>query len=292
MTSIRYRPESGRDRGQIPGRGRSRSLRAATGGALMLGLVLGTAGCQSTAFTRMGFLPPVTKQGQVTLSLWQGSWIAAWAVGAVVWAGILWAIIFHRKRSEKLPEQVRYNLPIEILYTVLPFIMVGVIFFYTARDESYITSLPKHPGVIVNVTGFQWSWQFQYPQYAVTPKGGPRTVVTEVGAMWDPRLPDSQQNLPTFEIPVGETVQFNLTSIDVIHSFWVVPFEFKRDVVPGFANHFAVTPTATGTFIGHCTELCGTYHSRMLFQIKIVTAAQFRQWIQAEQLRQSAAGGA
>jgi cytochrome c oxidase subunit 2 len=278
-----------RDRG---GRGSRPLRRVLTGGVLTLGLVLGTAGCSSTAFTRLGWLPPVTKQGQVALSLWQGDWVAAWIVGAIVWFGILWAIIFHRKRSEKLPDQVRYNLPIEILYTVLPFIMIGVIFFYTARDENYITALPKHPDVIVNVTGFQWSWQFQYPQYPVTPKGAPATLVTETGQMWNPALPASQQNLPTFEIPVGETVQFNLTSIDVVHSFWVVPFEFKRDVIPGYANHFAVTPTTTGTFIGHCSELCGTFHSRMLFQIKIVTAAQFKQWIHAEQVRQSTGGGA
>ena len=281
MTSIRDR-----------GRGPRRLRRALTGGVLALGVVLGTAGCSSNAFTRMGWLPPVTKQGQVALSLWQGDWIAAWIVGVIVWAGILWAIIFHRKRSEKMPDQVRYNLPIEILYTVLPFIMVGVIFFYTARDENYITALPKNPNVIVNVTGFQWSWQFQYPQYPVAPKGAPRTVVTEAGQMWNPTLPASQQNLPTFEIPVGETVQFNLTSIDVIHSFWVVPFEFKRDVIPGYANHFAVTPTVTGSFIGRCSELCGTFHSRMLFQIKIVTAAQFDQWIHAQQASQSAVGGA
>ena len=71
-------------------------------------------------------------------------------------------------------------------------------------------------------------------------------------------------------------MRFNLTSTDVIHSFWIVPFEFKRDVIPDHPNHFEVTPTKTGTFIGRCTELCGLYHSRMLFRVKIVTPAQFQ----------------
>jgi len=88
-------------------------------------------------------------------------------------------------------------------------------------------------------------------------------------------------------------VRFNLTSTDVIHSFWIVPFEFKRDVIPGHPNHFQVNPTKTGTFIGHCTELCGLYHSRMLFTVKIVTPVQFRQWISAQQaLQRTAAGSA
>ena len=256
---------------------------------MLAGLTVLTTGCTSNAFTRQGFLPPVTKQGVVVLHMWQGSWIAAWAVGIVVWGGILWAIFFHRKRGNALPQQVRYNLPIEILYTVLPFIMVGVLFFFTARDENYIDRLPKHPDVIVNVTGFQWSWQFQYPQYKVASTSGPHSVVTETGAMWNPSA--TVQHLPMLEIPDNETVQFNLTSIDVIHAFWVVPFEFKRDVVPGFANHFAVTPIKTGQFIGRCTELCGVFHSRMLFRIKIVTPAQFRTWIKAQQAQQSSSGG-
>jgi len=257
---------------------------------MLAGLALVTTGCKSTAFTREGLLVPVTKQGQVTLTMWQGSWLAAWCVGIVVWGAILWVIFFHRKRGDKLPQQVRYNLPIEILYTVLPFIMVGVMFYFTARDENYITRLPARPDVVVNVTGFQWSWEFQYPQYKVPGVSGPLSVVTETGAMWNPR--SSVQHLPVLEIPENETVQFNLTSIDVVHAFWIVPFEFKRDVIPGYANHFTVTPIKTGTFIGRCTELCGVYHSRMLFTVKIVTPAQFSQWIQAQLAQQSSSGGA
>lgn len=283
MSPIRSTPRREGRKGQ-PRRWLTRAV-------LLVGLAVVTTGCQSTAFTRQGMLEPVTKQGQVILSMWQGSWIAAWCVGVVVWGGILWAIIFHRKRGDQLPRQVRYNLPIEILYTVLPFIMVGVMFYFTARDENYITKLPARPDVKVNVIGEQWSWQFQYTQYKTpgSPLGYP--VVTEVGRMWQPGAPLSQQHLPLLVIPENETVEFNLTSVDVIHSFWVPPFEFKRDVIPDFTNRFAVTPIKTGSWIGDCTELCGVFHSRMLFRIKIVTPAQFAVWIHKQQAQQSSPGG-
>ncbi len=251
--------------------------------ALAAVLLTVTTGCKSNAFTRMGMPVPVTKQGQVTLTLWQGSWIAAWTVGIIVWGLIIWAVIFYRKRSDRVPEQVRYNLPIEFLYTIVPFIMVGVLFYFTARDENYVDKLSPHPDVVVNVTGFRWSWEFQYPQYKVP--NSEYSDVSELGQMWPGRL-------PLLEIPTGETVRFNLSSTDVIHSFWVVPFEFKRDVLPDHPNHFQVTPIKTGTFTGRCTELCGLYHSRMLFTLKIVTPQQFRQWITTQQAMQNASGGA
>jgi cytochrome c oxidase subunit II len=259
---------------------------------MLAGLLAVTTGCKSTSFTRLGLVPPVTKQGQVVLDLWQGSWIAAWAVGAMVWGLIICAVIFYRKRTDRVPRQVRYNLPIEILYTVVPFIMIGVMFYFTAKDENYIDKLSPHPDVVVNVTGWQWSWEFQYPQYPVTNSSTGQTEVTQRGQMWQPGSKNASAGLPVLEIPENETVRFNLTSIDVIHAFWVVPFEFKRDVVPGHPNHFEVTATKTGVFTGHCSELCGVYHSRMLFTVKIVTPAEFRQWINAQQAQQNGTGGA
>ena len=151
-----------------------------------------------------GWPEPITKQGQVALTLWQGSWVAAWAVGAVVWGLIIWAIIFHRKRErDRPPHQVRYNLPIEMLYTVVPFIMIGVLFFFTARDENYIDKLSASPDVIVNVIGYQWSWQFQYTQYQVP--GSATRYVTMNGVPWTPG--SAPRQLPLLVIPTNETVQ-------------------------------------------------------------------------------------
>ena len=247
-------------------------------------LLLPLSGCAwNNDFSRMGFPKPVTTQGAVTLSLWQGSWIAGLLVGAVVWGMIIWAVLFHRKRGDNLPPQVRYNMPIEILYTVVPFVLIAVLFYYTAKDENTVDSIPSNPAVTVTVTGFQWSWAFAYPQYSVTTDG----------AMWNPQLTDADnaKDMPLLEIPEGETVKFNLTSPDVIHAFWVPEFLFKRDVIPGHPNHFSVTATKTGTFTGHCSELCGLYHSRMLFTLKIVTPAQFHTWITQQQATQKTATG-
>jgi cytochrome c oxidase subunit II len=267
---------------------RTRAPRSRRANALRLGALvaclLPLSGCAwNNDFTRMGFPNPITSQGEITLSLWQGSWVAGLLVGAVVWGMIIWAVIFHRKRSDKLPPQVRYNMPIEILYTVVPFVLIAVLFYYTAKDENTIDSIPAKPAVTVNVTGFQWSWEFNYPQLGITTDG----------AMWNPQLTDAQNEaaMPVLEIPVGQSVNFNLTSPDVIHAFWVPEFLFKRDVIPGHPNHFSITATKTGTFTGHCSELCGLYHSRMLFTLKIVTPAQFQTWVSQQQAIQKTASG-
>ncbi len=249
-------------------------------GVLLL-LLVSVTGCRATAWTRLGMPRPVTQQGKAILTLWQGSWVAALGVGIVVWGLIVWAIIFHRKRSDELPPQVRYNLPIEALYTIVPFIMIAVLFYFTARDENYITETSARPDLTVSVSGFQWSWQFQYKQYNVRLVGYPVNPA-QIRSYSGPQL----------VLPKGKTVRFDLTSPDVVHSFWVPAFLFKRDVVPGYPNHFDITPTATGTFSGRCSELCGLYHSEMLFTVKIVSAQQFQQWIAAQQAAQKAAGGA
>jgi cytochrome c oxidase subunit II len=235
--------------------------------ALAVALVTMTAGCQSSAWENLGLRKPVTTQASLVVQLWQGSWIAAIAVGVLVWGLILWTVIFHRKRagSDKLPRQVRYNLPIEMLYTVLPFVMVGVLFFYTVRDENTIDKAAAR-----DCAG---------------------DGVCELGQSWDGKLGagDNENQMPLLEIPEHETVRFNLVSVDVIHSFWIVPFAFKRDVIPGHPNHFQVTATTTSTSIGRCSELCGLYHSRMLFRVKIVPKAQFNTWVHAQQAQQDAA---
>src|ERR1700685_2550175 len=165
----------GSSRTGSPGPRRVRVARAmGLTGALVLA-VLGLTGCANNSFTRLGFPNPITEQGKTVVTLWQGSWIAGLAVGALVWGLILWAVIFHRKRGDTLPPQARYNMPIEIMYTAVPFVLIAVFFYYTAKDENYIDRVSSKPNVIVDVLGFQWSWQFKYPQYNVT----------NVGNMWN-----------------------------------------------------------------------------------------------------------
>lgn len=257
-----------------------RGRRALTSAAALAFVAMFATGCgDAEQWKRVGFPEPVTEQGERMLTLWQGSWIAALAVGIVVWGLIGWAVVFHRKRknSPELPLQVRYNLPIEMLYTAVPFIIIGVLFYYTARDETYVEKLSKQPAVTVDVTGFQWSWQFDYPDF----KKADGRPVSVVGT---PTSPDAiggtgQGQKPVLVIPEDRTVRFKLHSNDVIHSFWIPSFIYKKDVMPGYDNEFEVTATKTGTYEGRCAELCGVDHSRMLFQVKVVTQAEFDQFI-------------
>jgi cytochrome c oxidase subunit II len=266
--------EQGSGKSGSPGPRRVRVARATGLTVVLVLLVLGLTGCTNNAFTRLGFPNPITQQGKTVLTIWQGSWIAAFGVAALVWGLILWAVIFHRKRGDKLPPQARYNMPIEIMYTAVPFVLIAVLFYFTAKDENYLNKLSNNPDVVVNVLGFQWSWQFNYPQYHVT----------NIGDIY------GEGPLPVLELPTGETVRFNLTSEDVVHSFWIPEFLFKRDVIPGHPNHFEVTLTQTGTFTGHCSELCGLYHSKMLFTVKVVTPQQFQADMAAEQAAQQSSG--
>src|SRR5699024_12616308 len=105
---------------------------------------------------------PITEQAERVLSLWQGSWLTAFAVGILVWGLITWSVIFHRKRSEQLPPQVRYNMPIEARYTVLPIVIISVLFFFTAREQPYLMDTDKPDDVHVELAAVQGAWQLNY----------------------------------------------------------------------------------------------------------------------------------
>ncbi|WP_420709612.1 MULTISPECIES: cytochrome c oxidase subunit II [unclassified Streptomyces] len=268
---------------------------------LTAGLILATAtGCSYNweDFPRLGMPTPVTEEAPRILSLWQGSWAAALVTGVLVWGLILWSVVFHRRTRSKVevPPQTRYNMPIEALYTVTPLIIVSVLFYFTARDESKLLELSDKPAHTVNVVGYQWSWGFNYVENVPGVQGDAKTdknlaaipdkfiddFPANAGGVYDAGIPGDRNPQtgnpgPTLWLPLGEKVRFVLTSRDVIHSFWVVPFLMKQDVIPGHTNSFEVTPTREGTFLGKCAELCGVDHSRMLFNVKVVSPERYQQ---------------
>ena len=248
------------------GRGR-RAVRVAAVAAVS-GLAL--AGCQGQLSN--GFLPEaVSDSGRRVTDLWVGSWIAVLAVGAITWGLMLYAAIRFRKRKgdETLPVQLRYNVPMELLYTVVPVFMVAVFFFYTARDEAaLIDTTSKKPDLQISVVAKQWSWDFNYIAANVHESG----VHTELDGTTGKRA-----QMPVLYLPVNKRVQFILNARDVIHSFWIPSFMMKMDMLPGKTNTFALTPTQTGEFQGKCAELCGAYHSQMLFMVKVVTQEEYDQ---------------
>ena len=210
----------------------------------------------------------VTDRTQSMHSLWMWSWLAAILVGILVWGLILYACVkFRRRRDDEIPLQTRYNLPIEILYTVAPIVIVLVLFYFTVTVQNHTlaaaTDNGGKPDHVVTVVGQQWSWTFNYDK---DPALDGKTTVFDTG---------TPANWPTLELPVNKSMEIHLRSPDVNHSFWVPAFLFKMDVIAGRDNHFSFTPTRIGTFRGRCAELCGTYHSRMLFIVKIVSERDY-----------------
>jgi cytochrome c oxidase subunit II len=251
-----------------PRRSRRRTVSTRTFQALAVSLTaLVLSGCAGRV--QDGFLPrSVTTGGERVTTLWNGAWIAALAVGVLVWGLILWCVVAYRRRKDDttLPVQLRYNVPMEILYTVVPVFMIAVLFYYTARDEAALLDTKQDPDVVVNVVGKKWSWDFNYVNENTFETGTQAQLTGEEGV---------EEDLPTLYVPVNKRVEFVLTARDVIHSFWVPAFLQKLDMIPGRVNRFQVTATETGDFKGKCAELCGTYHSQMLFNVKVVDQAEY-----------------
>ena len=241
--------------------------------AVAFAAVLTLSGCSAKDAFALGWPHGgISKQSNEMYNLWIGTVIAALITGLVVYVLIFWCIIRYRKKKgadDELPVQTRYNLPIELIYSVIPFLIIAVLFYYTAVAETNVDKLSKHPDVTVEVVAFKWNWQFNYlDTTAKMPDGSP---VTTIG--------DSSY-IPVLVVPTGESVQFVETSRDVIHSFWVPELLFKRDVFPGnVQNRFQVTITTAGAYVGRCAELCGTYHSQMNFELRAVSPADYQTFI-------------
>ncbi len=279
---------------QPPSRTRRTILRAT---ALAVAVAAMASGCASDTVQR-GFLPgyedgEVTNQTARITSLWTGSWIAALIVGVITWGLMLWCVAAYRKRKDdhRLPVQTRYHLPLEIMYTAVPILMVLVLFFYTDRDMSAIKDTDVETDLTIEVIGKQWSWDFNYVDDDVYESG---VHVADVGETMteDATIdgaPGTTEKAPTLYLPVGETVEFVLESRDVIHSFWIPAFLYKQDMIPHRTNVFVVTPEREGVYAGKCAELCGEFHSGMLFNVEVVDRAEYD--AQMEALREKGQEG-
>ncbi|UOQ89290.1 cytochrome c oxidase subunit II [Agromyces endophyticus] len=251
--------------------------------AASLSLVL--AGCTQAQLN--GFLPgfvegeaPVTNHTETVSGLWVTSWIVLLIVGILTWGLTIWAVIAYRRRKGQtgLPVQLRYNMPIEVFYTIVPLILVLGFFAFTARDQQQIEQrfAADDVDVQVEVIAKQWAWDFNYVKEDVY-SPGIQGQLDEEG----PKGSLVQSELPTLYLPVGANVEIELESRDVIHSFWVVDFLYKKDMYPGKTNYMSFVPEREGTYAGKCAELCGEYHSLMLFNVKVVSQAEYDDYIQS-----------
>ncbi|HEY4631001.1 MAG TPA: cytochrome c oxidase subunit II [Blastococcus sp.] len=254
----------------------ARGSRLARLAALGLLGVVTLTGCQmpNNEFWRFGWPEGITDRSQHMRELWTGSVIAALIVGFMVWGLIIYSVVRHRKRGDELPKQTAYNLPLEIVYTILPFLIIAGLFFYTVVVQNKVLARSADPDETVAVNAFKWNWQFVYPE-TNGPDGQP---VNTVG---------SSSEIPILVLPTNRTIRFELRSADVIHSFWVPEFLFKLDVIPGNENGrnnvFEVTVQKEGAYVGRCAELCGTYHAYMNFEVRAVSGADFDAYIAARE---------
>ena len=237
---------------------------------LLAPLTLLLTGCAQVS--GLGFEEGLSSVNDISLSLWQGAWIAGAVVGVFTLILILWPAVFHRAKASKgeFPKQTQYNVPVEVAYTIIPFIIVAVLFYFTAVKQTEIvekTSDYKHE---ILVGGFQWSWQFSYLD------AGPKAVVTGTPA-----------NPPTLYVPLGEKVRYTIVSNDVVHGFWIPAFMIQMQNLPGVTNYLEFTANKIGTYPGRCNILCGRNHSQMLFSVKVVTPAEYKTYL--ETLKASAA---
>jgi cytochrome c oxidase subunit II len=246
---------------------------AAAVGATLLGLLGACSVDEAFAFgwPQGG----VTPQSQRMFDLWIGSVVAALVVGVFVWGLIFWCVVRYRKRGEALPVQTRFNLPIELIYSVAPFLIVSVLFYYTAVVQTDVNRTTPNPDVVVEVIAAKWNWKFSYPG-TTAPDGQP---VYTLG---------TSDYVPVLVLPTDRKIRFVEHSVDVIHSFWVPDMLFKRDVFPGnVVNQFETTILEEGAYVGRCAELCGTYHSMMNFELRAVTPERYAQFIAAKSAGQT-----
>jgi cytochrome c oxidase subunit 2 len=222
---------------------------------LVIGVGLLTAACVPDA---------VTEQGRGVQDLYRGFLAVAAVVALVVYGLAFFAIVRYRRRGrDELPPQRGGDVRLEILWTVVPVLMVIGLFVATlvvldkvdARDPS---------ATEVHVEAHRWGWAFSYTGTGVTIAGngepGPRVV-----------------------LPVGRPVRIVLDSADVVHAFFVPQFLFKRDAIPGRTTSFDFTIAEPGTYAGQCAEFCGILHSRMPFTVVAESGPDFDAWLQAAQ---------
>ncbi len=308
-------------RGQALSQGRSRRFRM-VGLAATLGLLAVTlSGCSWQDVIGLGWPKGITPEAHANYNLWIGSVITAFVVGGIVYVLLFWTSVFHRKKDTDtdFPRQFGYNMPLELVLTVIPFLIISVLFYYTVVVQEKIMNIDPNPEVVVDVTAFQWNWKFGYQSINFAdgtysyegadeerkaamisrPEAHPDSDHEVRGAIAgldpedrsylnfnDVETLGTSEEIPVLVLPVGKRIEFQIASSDVIHAFWVPEFLFKRDVMPNPVQNnsqhiFQVSEiTKTGAFVGRCAEMCGTYHSMMNFEVRVVEPNDFKAYMQ------------
>ncbi len=245
--------------GSLTSDGRRRLLPLGTLGILAIAL----GGCQAISPP-----PGATLQGQAVHGLYEIILIPTIAIFVLVEGLLTVAILRYRRRDESMPAQVHGNRYLEVTWTVIPSLIVFAVFLLSMQTLGTVDAKSPDPAVTVDVFGRQWFWDFAYEKEGIKVSGA--------------------GTVPEIVLPVGERVRFVETSDNVIHSFYIPQFLFKRDVIPGAHNTFEIQITDPGVYGGQCAEFCGLGHATMLFRIRAVSPADYTAWVAQQQAAASA----
>ena len=245
------------------------------GVALALGGTLLLAGCAGGSYTG------ATEQAKPVHHLYMILFVVAAVIFVLVEGLIVWAVVRYRRRDDALPPQFHGNNLLEFGWTLGPLIIVAVLFVLSFQVISKVDAEASNPAVTVNVTGFQWQWEFTY--------AGQKVRVEKDQPPQDLSIKGTTTKPPHIYLPVGETIHFNEQSKDVIHSLYIPEFLFKRDLIPGHTNSFQLTISKPGVYHGQCAQFCGLGHGEMHFYIHAVSRPAYEKWLDEE--KKKAASG-
>ncbi len=233
----------------------------------------------------------VTEISQAVYSLHMTIFWICVAIGVLVFGVMLWSIIHHRKSRGAEAHHFHENTLIEILWTVVPFvILVGMAVPATATLIKMYGSGDAE--LDIKVTGYQWKWRYEYLGQDVdffSSLSTPREQINDTAAKGEHYLIEVDNPLV---IPAGKKVRFLFTASDVIHSWWVPAFAVKKDAIPGFINESWTLVPEPGIYRGQCAELCGKDHGFMPVVVEVKPEAEFQQWLAEAQAAKQAVSDA
>ncbi|WP_425994458.1 cytochrome c oxidase subunit II [Caulobacter sp. DWR1-3-2b1] len=191
-------------------------------------------------------------------------------------AGLLaWIAIRYNKKANPIPAKFSHNTTIEIIWTVVPVIILMVIAIFSFRLLFAYNDMPK-PYMTVKATGYQWYWGYEYPDQKISEIISLPLTQAEAKAKKVPYLLAADKPLV---VPVNQVVRVQVTGADVIHAFALPAFGLKTDAIPGRLNETWFKAEKVGTYYGQCSELCGVEHSNMPIEIKVVSQSEFDAWV-------------
>lgn len=214
-------------------------------------------------------------------------WICV-AIGIVVFSILIYSLIMHRKSKGHEAHDFHENTAVEIIWTVIPFIIL-ISMAVPATSVLKFLDDKSNSEVLVKVTGYQWRWQYEYPEHDINFYSDLTTTSEEIYGK-DTKNQDYLLNVNNpLVLPTGKKIRFLFTANDVIHSWWVPKLGIKKDTIPGFINESWVTIDTPGKYYGRCTELCGAKHGFMPIVVDARTPEEYQKWIESQKQPEASA---